>query len=252
MTYTIEQSLLPIFQQPLPSPKFIIAHESGNPNNVGPNALDNEVTYMKRMAASTGVYVSHWVGGGGRIIQIAKTGHIQHGAGRFANPYSYAQVELARTNQASQFKKDYQAYIWLLRKLANEAKIPLTLNSGTSIYTPGIKTHSWVSKYLGGTDHADPDGYLASFGISMKQFARDLERGLEVGPPSLTPNPKPHCATCTCQFTNHNKAKVHVVVKGDTLWSIAKRYQTTVTQLKYKNKIEGNLIKPGQVLDLSL
>ncbi|CCO11562.2 N-acetylmuramoyl-L-alanine amidase [Carnobacterium maltaromaticum LMA28] len=50
-------------------------------------------------------FVSHWVGGGGRAVQIAPSGFIQWGAGPRANGRAYAQVELARTNNAETFKK---------------------------------------------------------------------------------------------------------------------------------------------------
>ncbi|MER2181160.1 MAG: endolysin, partial [Desemzia incerta] len=105
--YTIEKQLVPIQQKPLLESRFIIAHESGNPANTGKNALLNEVSYMSRKAEEGGSFTSHWVGSGGKIIQIAQTGKIQYGAGAKANPYAFAQVELARTTDKKQFAKDY-------------------------------------------------------------------------------------------------------------------------------------------------
>ena len=176
MSYPIEKKLIPISQGQLAKTLFVIAHESGNPNNVGPEALDNEVAYMTNNA--TNAFTSHWVGGGGRIVQVAQTGKVQWGAGRYANPYSYAQVELARTNNRAQFQKDYKAYIWLLRQLATEAGIPKTLDTGKGYNDPGVKTHRWVSYNLGGTDHTDPIGYLASWGVSYDQFKKDIANGI--------------------------------------------------------------------------
>lgn len=227
--YHIEKDLLPIAQAPLVKAQFIIAHESGNPNNTGEDSLANEVAYMKRNWENA--FVSHWVGGGGRIIQIANSGYTQWGAGPRANPYAYAQVELARTRIASTFHKDYAAYVWLLRELAVEAGIPLLLNNGDSTADPGIKTHSWVSRNLGGTTHVDPDGYLARWGISMKQFKEDLESTLHCGGP---------------------RYQLHLVVKGDTLWSLAQRFHTTVAALKRLNSLSSDLICIGQVLKVKL
>ncbi|MGA9518246.1 MAG: peptidoglycan recognition family protein, partial [Trichococcus sp.] len=109
MNYTIEKRIFSIYQNPLTAANLIIAHESGNPNNVGKNSLENEVSYMQRNWQNA--FVSHWVGGGGKIIQIANTGKVQWGVGPKANGYAYAQVELARTNSRAIFDQDYKAYV---------------------------------------------------------------------------------------------------------------------------------------------
>lgn len=157
----------------LDSVKYVIAHESGNPKNCGPDALENEIAYMNRNKANA--FVSHWVGGGGRIVQIAPVNRVQYGCGPKGNPHSYAQVELARTNDKEQFKKDYVAYIWLLRELAKEAGIPIVLDGAGN----GIKSHRWITNTLGGTTHVDPFAYLTSMGISEAQFKLDISNGLE-------------------------------------------------------------------------
>lgn len=233
MAFIIEKDLLSVQQSNLRETRFIIAHESGNPNNTGPNSLVNEVAYMKRNWQNA--FVSHWIGSGGRIIQIAQPGRIQWGAGPNANPYAYAQVELARTNRYSIFEQDYKAYVWLLRKLARDAGLPLTLNTGQSRQSPGIKTHSWVSRHLGGTTHVDPDGYLASWGVGMDRFKQDIQAPL---PALQAATPKP----------GSNTYQLHLVKKGDTLWGLARRYGTTVVRLKEWNQLRTDLIVIGQIL----
>ncbi|QEA00809.1 N-acetylmuramoyl-L-alanine amidase [Lysinibacillus fusiformis] len=174
MSYTIEKRLMSgLPNQALTAVKYVIAHESGNPNNCGPNALENEIAYMNRNKDNA--FTSHWVGGGGKIVQIAPVGKLQYGCGPKGNPLSYAQVELARTNDKEQFKKDYAAYIWLLRELAKEACIPVVLD-GTG---NGIKSHRWITDNLKGTTHRDPYSYLASMGITAEQFKLDIKNGLE-------------------------------------------------------------------------
>lgn len=190
MAHTIEKKMIKgLKQSNLTSTNFVIAHDSGNPNNVGPKSLDNEVSYMTGQAEQGGAFTSHWVGGGGRIIQLAEVGKVQWGAGPKANPYSYAHVELARTDNEETFKKDYAAYIWLLRKLATDAGLPKTLDAGTTRSNKGIKTHDWVSRNLGGTTHTDPYGYLKSWGISKAQFKKDIENGLDGEPELSTSKP---------------------------------------------------------------
>ncbi|MGC7930557.1 peptidoglycan recognition protein family protein [Lysinibacillus sp. VIII_CA] len=174
MSYTIEKRLMTgLPNYALTAIKYVIAHESGNPNNCGPNALENEIAYMNRNKANA--FTSHWVGGGGKIVQIAPVGKLQYGCGPKGNPLSYAQVELARTNDKEQFKKDYAAYIWLLRELAKEACIPVVLD-GTG---NGIKSHRWITDNLKGTTHRDPYSYLESMGISGAQFKLDILNGLD-------------------------------------------------------------------------
>lgn len=180
MSYEIDYRLINYSGRKTTANKYIIAHESGNPNNVGPNSLEGEVKYMQGQAAQGGAFTSHWVGSGGKIVQIAPVGYIQYGAGGVANPLSYAQVELARTNNAETFKKDYAAYVWLLRSLAAECGIPQTLDKTGN----GIKTHLWVTNNLGNTDHTDPYAYLNSWGISNAQFAADIANGLDA--PTIT------------------------------------------------------------------
>ncbi|MBG9455996.1 N-acetylmuramoyl L-alalanine amidase [Lysinibacillus sphaericus] len=174
MTYIIEKRLMSgLPNLALTAVKYVIAHESGNSNNNGPNALENELAFMNQNKANA--FTSHWVGGGGRIVQVAPVNRVQYGCGPKGNPLSYAQVELARTNDKEQFKKDYAAYIWLLRELAKEAGLPIVLDSSGN----GIKSHRWVADTLGGTTHNDPFPYLQTMGITDEQFKLDIKNGLD-------------------------------------------------------------------------
>ncbi|MEA0552977.1 N-acetylmuramoyl-L-alanine amidase [Lysinibacillus irui] len=174
MSYVIEQQLMSgLPNQALTAAKYVIAHESGNPKNCGPDALEREIAYMNKNKAKA--FTSHWVGGGGRIVQIAPVNRVQYGCGPKGNPLSYAQVELARTSDKEQFKKDYAAYIWLLRKLAKDAGIPIVLDGSGN----GIKSHRWITDNLKGTTHRDPYSYLASMGITETQFKLDIKNGIE-------------------------------------------------------------------------
>lgn len=167
---TIEQKLIPdLPEKPTTANDFIVLHESGNPNNVGIDSLDREVSNMTDNWQNA--FVTHFVGSGGRIVQLANVGYESWGAGSVANPRSYAQIELARTNDKAVFEKDYRAYIWLAKKLASESGIPLLLDSNNN----GIKTHKWVSDNLGDTDHTDPIAYFASRGISFDKLKQDIE-----------------------------------------------------------------------------
>ena len=56
---------------------------------------------------------------------------------------------------------------------------------------------------------------------------------------------------CLTLFVTQADAATHTVQKGDTLYSIAKKYQLTVTQLKSLNSLKTNIIKLNQVLNVS-
>ncbi len=177
MTYTIENQIVDYstmmagygYTSKLSSTKWIIAHETAN----NTATIDNEVRYMKTNASNA--FVTHFVGGGGRIIQVAPVGKVCWGAGATANSCSYAQIELCRAKDQATFQKDYAAYVWLLRKLADECGIPKTLDTEAK----GIKSHAWVSAhYPKETNHTDPYGYLSTMGISKAQFAADIANGI--------------------------------------------------------------------------
>lgn len=168
----IEQQLIAGLPKTKAINDYIVAHESGNPNNTGSDSLEREVSFMSRNWRNA--FVTHWVGGGGRVIQLAPSGYISWGAGPNANSRCYAQVELARTKDRAVFNKDYAVYVELLRQLAKEGGIPVKLDEAGR----GIKSHEWISDNLGGTDHRDPYAYLNSMGISRAQFKKDISNGI--------------------------------------------------------------------------
>ncbi|KOP78672.1 N-acetylmuramoyl-L-alanine amidase [Lysinibacillus sp. FJAT-14745] len=207
MGYAIEQRLMSSLpNRALTAAKYVIAHESGNAKNCGPNALENEIAFMNRNKANA--FTSHWVGDGGKIVQVAPVNKVQYGCGPKGNPLSYAQVELARTSDKEQFKKDYAAYIWLLRKLANDAGIPIVLD-GTG---NGIKSHRWITNNLGGTTHVDPYSYLQSMGISEAQFKQDIKNGIinELAKPTTQPKEETKMAN---SLTSTGKQDLKVLLK---------------------------------------
>lgn len=157
--------------------RYILAHESGNANNNKRGSIYNEVKFMK--ANQDAANVTHWVGVGYNgepiIIQLAPVGKRSWGCVD-ANPYCYAQIELARANNQADFNTGYKAYVWLLRMLAKEAGLPVNADSSVD---KGIKTHKWASdsgRFR--TDHQDPYAYLAGFGISKAQFQYDIANGI--------------------------------------------------------------------------
>ncbi|HBC4785315.1 TPA: SH3 domain-containing protein [Enterococcus faecalis] len=203
---------------PMTINRYIIAHDTANMDAGVENEANNMLNNWQRQEAFT----QYVVGGGGRVIQVAENGRIAWGAGD-ANPYAYAQVELANTSNKAMFKKDYAAYVNLLRDLARQINVTFDLDDPTGY---GIKTHLWVTNNLGG-NHTDPYGYLASWGISKAQFAQDLQTGLPEDGSDVIVNPgKPNAPKYkvgqNIRFTTIYKnpdAPISQHINADTLWT---------------------------------
>lgn len=150
------------------SNNYILAHDTGAPGS----ALNTSI-FEKRTWNSNSAYVQYIVGDWGHVYRIGAEGYVSWGAGTYVNANAPVQIELAHATTQAQFKVDYAVYVNLLRDSAIRYGIPLTLDGAGR----GIKSHLWVTENVWG-DHVDPYGYLASFGISKAQFARDLQTGL--------------------------------------------------------------------------
>jgi LysM repeat protein len=71
-----------------------------------------------------------------------------------------------------------------------------------------------------------------------------------VSPPKKQDPPKPNPPKPAPPKQQAIKVKTHIVKKGDTLYDLAKKYKTTVAQLKKVNKLNGDNLKIGQKLTI--
>lgn len=148
------------------------AHSTGNKKST----VDNEADYHLRRPIDSGFF-THVVGNG-RVLQTAQTNSGSYDVGGGWNAESYASVELIESHQTKEeFMEDYKIYVELLRDLAVEGGIPVTLDTDE---LAGIKTHYYCTYNQpdNHSDHLDPYPYLESWGISKSQFKKDIEEGL--------------------------------------------------------------------------
>lgn len=148
------------------------AHSTGNKKST----VDNEADYHLRRPIDSGFF-THVVGNG-RVLQTAQTNRGSYDVGGGWNAEAYASVELIESHQTKEeFLVDYKLYVELLRELAVEGGIPVTLDTDD---LAGIKTHYYCTynqpdNY---SDHVDPYPYLESWGITKAQFKKDIENGI--------------------------------------------------------------------------
>ena len=195
--------------------RLIIAHSTANPNT----SAKNNAAYEKR--TYNNAYV-HFIVDDKAIYQVGEPGYVAWGCGPNGNYLAPVQIELCEFTDKAKGRKAYKNYVelikWAIKKYGAEASLD------SSNRRSGVKTHNWVSRNLGGTDHTDPINYLKSIGISMSQFEKDIKG-----------------------YSKPSTKKV-TVKKGDTLYGLARKYKTTVAKIKAKNELTSDLIKPGQVL----
>lgn len=152
----------------------IHAHSTGNKKSTA----QNEADYHMRRPVESGFF-SHVVGNG-RVMQVGPVNNGSYDVGGGWNYETYAAVELIESHSTQEeFMEDYRLYVELLRNLADEAGLPVTLDTDD---LAGIKTHYYCTYHQpnNNSDHVDPYPYLESWGISRSQFKRDIEHGLVV------------------------------------------------------------------------
>lgn len=211
----------------------IIAHATGV---YAP--AENVAIFEKREWDSSESYVQYIVGDGGKVYAVGQEGYVAWGAGEWANENAPVQVELAQTYSDSQFKKDYQTYVNLLRDSAKKWNIPTSLDS--SEYR-GIKSHVWITNHVWG-NHVDPYGYLSTHGISQTQFAHDLQYGFGSSS-SDSSNNTSNDSNKNNSNKNNSTANIKVGSKV-TIKSSAKHWATGQT---IYNAVKGKTYKVIQV-----
>lgn len=146
--------------------RMVIAHSTATPNASAEAIARN----MYNNAPKNGAYV-HYVVDDKEIYQVGEIGYKAWGCGEPGNSYGYVQIELCEFDDKNRALSAYQNYVKLISACCEKYKIPKYVDAKGM---DGVKTHNWISKNLGGTDHIDPYSYLSGLGISQKQFQNDI------------------------------------------------------------------------------
>lgn len=220
-----QMGLVPPFRQ-------IHNHSTGNPRST----VQNERDYLA--GHYPGANYTHLVGvtnGQADIRQVMNTNGGAYDVGGDWNWETWAAIELVEGSIKTRedFNIAYPAYIWLTRELARQAGIPITIDTPD---ISGIKTHNYASKTGHGSDHVDPLGFLASWGVSYDQFKNDVLNGIGandnvvITPAQQAPTPAPQQQTTNAiqqfknngnRFTAFKTFRVDEIKKVNGIWQVA-------------------------------
>lgn len=166
MTYPIKQDLIPglpriPYRHGLGAYEGVVDHSTATPEATD----ENESVYFHREWKNREAF-PHFVVDWDSITQLADTTYIAWAAGN-GNP-RYVHIEFCETRDPEKFKASYDRYVWLTAEILRRKGLGVS-DGGTLV------SHDWVSKNLGGTNHVDPIGYLASHGVSWGQHIANVQ-----------------------------------------------------------------------------
>ncbi|RMC48088.1 SLAP domain-containing protein [Lactobacillus sp. ESL0225] len=163
-------------------PEGIVIHETATP---GASAY-NEAIYFNREWKNMYSYVHAFVDHD-QVIQMMTPNYGVWGAGAIANN-RYIQIELCQENTRAKFAKSVNNDAIYAAKLLHRYNIKPSNACNTGKGT--VWSHHAVSRFLGGTNHTDPDDYFARWGYSMDQFYALLKYYYNLQGAEPSPNPK--------------------------------------------------------------
>lgn len=136
------------------TPNGVVVHETGNQNST----IYGEIAYMKKNYQNA--FVHSYVDAS-KVINIANTDYLAWGCG-FPGNGRFLQFEQVEVHSKSAFAKEVNNAANYTAELLRQYHLPLdnAVNDGKGT----VWSHKAVAKYLGGSDHVDPDGYYAKSG----------------------------------------------------------------------------------------
>jgi N-acetylmuramoyl-L-alanine amidase CwlA len=154
----------------------VVAHSTATPEATAAAEYKFESTHFSEAFVH---YFVDWTS----ILQVADIKYLSYNSGPKGNA-RFVGVELCETKDPAKFKESYSRYTWLLAKILFDKK--LGVKRKTTIWT-----HHDVSSMLGGSDHTDPDNYLASHGVSIDKLVADVTAQYNAMAKPVAPKPAP-------------------------------------------------------------
>ena len=162
---------------------------------------------------------------------------------------NYKTVTIVKGDTLSQIAKDYGTTVQELVRI-NNIRNPNLIYAGETLKIP-------VTTSGGGDDPLEEIVYIVKKGDTLSRIAlnygttvNQIVRENNITNPNLI-YPGQRLVVKTQGIESEMGHNCYKVVRGDTLYSIAKRYNTTIANIVMLNRIQNpNLIYPGQCLKL--
>ena len=167
MSYPIIKKIIPglprkPYRRGVGAYEGVVAHSTATPGA----SAEAEAAYFSRNWKDRKAFVHYFVDWDS-IVQTADIDYRAWGAGPTAND-RYVHVELCETHDRKKFQESYKRYVWLLAWILYRKRLGVS-RRGT------FWTHHDVTRHLGGTNHTDPDGYLAKHGVTVAKLFQDVQ-----------------------------------------------------------------------------
>lgn len=167
MSYPITKKIIPglprdPYRHGVGAYEGVVAHSTATPEA----SAEAEASYFARNWKARRAFV-HFFVDWDSIVQTADIDYRAWGAGEEAND-RFVHVELCETSDRDKFQESYKRYVWLLAWILHRRRLDVSRRGS-------LWTHHDVTRYLGDTDHTDPDAYLKKHGVTVDQFIRDVQ-----------------------------------------------------------------------------
>ncbi|WP_151194854.1 N-acetylmuramoyl-L-alanine amidase, partial [Staphylococcus piscifermentans] len=151
---------LPKYNYRYGKPEGIVIHDTANETS----NINGEINYMKNNWQNAFV---HGFIDGNRIVETADTDYLAWGAGPAGNQ-RFIHIELVHEHSYDGFARQMNNYADYAA--TNLQYYGLKPDSAEYDGQGTVWTHDAISRYLGGTDHSDPHGYLLAHNYSYDQL----------------------------------------------------------------------------------
>ncbi len=202
----------------------VSAIELANLNNVNANTL--QIGQVLKIPTTSGTNPSNMF-----MYTVAKGDSLYS----IAKKYNTTVDEIAKLNNLTNYNLQIGQVLRIPEKYSDNISMPSFINY---IVKRGDSLYSIAKEYGISTDQIIKDNNLSTNTLQIGQSLK------------IRTNDSMLVEECYGQDYTPPTNRTYTVVKGDSLYSIAKKFNTSVENLKAKNNLKNNTLSIGQVLKI--